>query len=484
MATLAKDRTRLEAGTTLASGRLAVLRPIGEGGMGVVYEAFDSERKARVALKTLSRLDGGGVYRLKNEFRALTDVTHPNLVRLHELFTEGEAWFFTLELIDGEHFDHWVRPEGTLDEARLRAAWPQLVAAVTAIHGARKLHRDLKPNNVLVTPEGRVVVLDFGLAGETEPGGAGQTLVDDSVSGTPAYMSPEQAAGRPATAASDLYALGVMLFEALTGTLPFSGRVGEMFAAKQRDDAPDARERGENVPEDFAALCTRLLARRPSERPERATLEHGGGNEPAATPEVSNAARAALSVSTAPELRGRETELGKLREAFRATLAGTPVVMFVSGESGMGKTALVEAFLAELGAQGQAVVLASRCYEREHVPFKGFDVLVDELSRHMRKLAPQESAALLPREAFALARLFPVLNRVTTVADAPKKQIPDPAGSSSAGRSTPSASCSVESATASRSSRSSTISSGPISIPCASCATSCCTPSPSPRSSC
>jgi serine/threonine protein kinase len=188
----------------------------------------------------LNRLDAGSVYRLKNEFRALADVTHPNLVRLHELFAQDASWFFTMELVDGERFDHWVRPDDALDEARLRAALTQLVAGVSAIHSAGKLHRDLKPSNVLVTPEGRVVVLDFGLAVDPELGGVGQTVAEDSVSGTPAYMAPEQAAGKPATQASDFYALGVMLFEALTGRLPFEGRSGEMLAAKQTRDAPSA----------------------------------------------------------------------------------------------------------------------------------------------------------------------------------------------------------------------------------------------------
>jgi serine/threonine protein kinase len=154
----------LAPGTALAGGRLSILRKLGEGGMGVVYEAFDAQRIGRVALKTLTRLDAANVYRLKNEFRALADVTHENLVRLHELFAEDDAWFFTMELVAGERFDAWARPESALDERRLRAALPQLVLAMSAIHSAGKLHRDLKPSNVLVTPEGRIAVLDFGLA--------------------------------------------------------------------------------------------------------------------------------------------------------------------------------------------------------------------------------------------------------------------------------------------------------------------------------
>src|SRR5262249_11247924 len=168
-------------------------------------------------------------------------------------------------------FDEWVRPGGVLDEARLRTAFPQLLRAVMAIHGAGKLHRDLKPSNVLVTPGGRVVVLDFGLAADLDDAGVGQTLADDVFSGTPAYMAPEQAAGQ-ATAASDFYALGVMLFEALTGKLPFGGRPHEMASNKRRRDAPSAASLCPGVPPDLDAICRALLRREPTARLEGAAL--------------------------------------------------------------------------------------------------------------------------------------------------------------------------------------------------------------------
>jgi predicted Ser/Thr protein kinase len=418
-------RTLLPAGTALSGGRLSVLRRIGEGGMGAVYEAFDAERKARVALKMLSRFDASSVYRLKNEFRALADVTHANLCRLHELFAEGDTWFFTMELIDGERFDHWVRPEGMLNEARLRAALPELISAVSAIHTAGKLHRDLKPSNVLVARDGRVVVLDFGLAVDPDLGGVGQTVADDNVSGTPAYMAPEQAAGTPASPASDYYALGVMLFEALTGKLPFSGRTHEMLVDKQRSNAPSASTTSARAPHDLASLCDALLSREPKTRPDGKMLREMCGD----LPHVSTGEPGHRGVSgMMPErelLLGREVELAALRAAYDATLAGQPVVLFVSGESGMGKSALVAHFLDELRAEGHAAVLAGRCYERESVPFKGIDSVVDDLSRFLRKLPATDASALMPREAYALARVFPVLGRLEAVARSPKKDIVD-----------------------------------------------------------
>jgi hypothetical protein len=293
-----------------------------------------------------------------------------------------------------------------------------------------KLHRDLKPSNVLVTAEGRVVVLDFGLAINTEAGGVGQTIADDNLSGTPAYMAPEQAAGEAARAASDFYAVGVMLFEALTGRLPFEGSAHEILVDKRRAVAPRARGLVPEMSPDLDEICVRLWSRDPSARPDlaalRALFPPASQAAKSSRPSGSSGSGSCYAPEATPELLGRERELAGLREAFEATLGDQAVMVFVSGASGMGKSALCEAFLHELRAQGRATVLAGRCFERENVPFKGFDSLVDDLSRHLRRLSHAQGAALLPREVYALARLFPVLGRVEAVAEAPHKHIADP----------------------------------------------------------
>jgi predicted ATPase len=522
------------------TARFAVVRRLGAGGMGVVYEVLDRERNTRVALKTLRRLDPTALYRFKQEFRSLAEVLHPNLVPLYEFISDGSRWFFTMELIDdavdflsyvrpqaaaadGEPpsddaqtptlagparaaerpagtTDHLVAPEPTdpttelpaenegplvetedrpsaastapeptvaqaagpppdgattlapkhpaaapagprpgreagpclslegFDFARLRDAFLQLADGVCALHAAGKLHRDLKPGNALVRPGGRVVLLDFGLVAELAADPLAHPEVprrhaaerlahhstdDGYVSGTIAYMSPEQAAAEPLTPASDWYAVGVMLFRALTGRLPITGAPLRVLRDKQLLDPPAPASLVAGVPDDLNALCVALLNRDPAARPTGAEV------------------LAALSGTAVPESEaapppggealpfvGRERQLAELARAFDAVRAGRPLVYHVHGKSGAGKSALLQRFLHDLAGHGGAVVLAGRCYEQESVPYKAVDSLVDALTRYLLRRPAEELTALLPADVAALARVFPVLNRVPAVARA------------------------------------------------------------------
>lgn len=414
---------QLVPGCKLAAERFELRRAIGAGGMGEVYEAFDFERRSNVALKTLSKPNATNLSALKNEFRSIADISHPSLIRLHEMFESDDLWFFTMDLIVGDHFDRWVRPGGTSDEGRLRAALSQLVGAMHAIHDDGKLHRDLKPTNVLVTAEGRLLVLDFGLAVSLDPTGAALISSLHGVSGTPAYMAPEQATGARVTAASDWYALGVMLFEALTGRLPFEGNPFEILQAKLCRDAPAPRDLNPDAPLDLDALCRALLLRDPFERASVELIERTLGRSRTATVSAFESRR---SLRSDPLLLGRAEQLETLRAAYRDTLIGKTAVVFVSGESGIGKSALMEAFLWELHQEGVAVVIKGRCYERESVRYNAFDSLIDDLCRYIEQLEQVEIEALMPDDIFALTRLFRVLEGIEPFRRAQARAIGDP----------------------------------------------------------
>ncbi len=364
------------------SSRFELVRMVGAGGMGVVYEAHDRQLDMRVALKTLKRYSGALLLRFKNEFRALADLHHRNLVQLYELFQEGTHWFFSMELVGGVDFITYVWK----DAAKLRAAAAELAEGLVALHRAHKVHCDIKPSNVLVEPGGRVVLLDFGLVSELDDEGAPTR----QVGGTPAYMAPEQAAGAPIGPESDWYAVGVMLYQALTGEMP------------PHSQPPPASTRAPDVPADLDALCAALLRRDPGERPR--------GDE----------VLARLGVSARPEsvevpFVGRRSELAELSKAYARVREGRTVAVVIEGESGLGKSALAARFTDALAAAG-AVVLAGRCYERESVPYKAFDGVIDALTHALAALPGEQARALLPPDAALLVEAFPVLQSVGPLA--------------------------------------------------------------------
>jgi len=392
--------------------RFQILRRLGSGGMGVVYAARDHHRDEVVALKTLRWTDAHAIYRLKKEFRTLADIAHPNLVTLYELVGEGDHWFFTMELVDGSGFLEFVRP-AEVDAARLRAALIQLAQGLAAIHRAGKLHRDLKPSNVRVTPEGRVVILDFGISADVVLRDSPLHTVEDGIWGTPEYMSPEQAE-KQATPASDWYSVGCMLYEALTGEPPFIGRPLQVLSEKRDREPSRPRTPGSKLPADLVELCMELLERDPAQRPNGdAVLGRLGAARERAP------ARRLATPSVAAPLIGRERQLAELDHAFAAARDGQAVAVYVHGPSGIGKSALVDRFLQRLASDEDPIVLRGRCYARESMPYKGVDGIVDSLTRFLRSLPDAELTRTLPDDALFVVELFPVLGRVEKISQLP-----------------------------------------------------------------
>jgi serine/threonine protein kinase len=310
-------------------------------------------------------------------------------------------------------------PARDFNEPRLRSALGQLADALHVLHEARKVHRDLKPSNVLVSHLGRVVLLDFGLATSLER----DPRADGEIVGTLEYMAPEQAAGRDLGPPADLYGMGVMLYQALTGRVPITGAPLDVLMRKQDFVPPAPRLENPAVPEDLDELCLALLRIDPATRPTAAEVLERLGAKPLGP------GPAAMGSTPYPaRFIGRPRELTLLSQLYAAARSQAQTVC-IRGESGLGKSALVRQFTIQLKAHdAQAVVLAGNCYERESIPFKAIDGVIDSLSQHLRALPKVMTAALLPRHATLLAQVFPVLGRVEAVAESPRshEKILDP----------------------------------------------------------
>lgn len=386
-------------------GAYVLVRRLGEGGMGEVFEARRSKSQDRVALKRLPLSTSGKMLQyFKREFRSLANVHHPNLVGMHTLECDGDQWFLTMDLIDGGvDFLSYVRPNGNLDEGRLRAKLRELASAIAALHARGIIHRDLKPGNVMVDLEGRLVVLDFGLVLETtsrvelETGGV--------IRGTPAYMSPQQVDGDTVTAACDWYALGTMLYQAVSGKLPFSNNsVIRILHEKRVHEAPPLDD---DCPKDLRELATGLLRRDPRERPSSDELLQTLAIQPPQKP-----AEATIN------LIGRNRQLQELADAFDDCRRQRKAKLInVTRKSGEGKSSLVEVFLQSIESEPDVTVFSGRCYDRESVPFKAVDSVIDGLCQHLRNLDPLVATRMLPDDIGMLVQLFPVLSRAKVVED-------------------------------------------------------------------
>jgi serine/threonine protein kinase len=261
-------------------GRFELVRSCGRGEQGTVYEAIDPLHGDRVALKHLHGVLASESVSLRDEFRALSGISHPNMAGLYELFCVDGWWFYTMELVCGMDFLSYVLGAGTRaaghtcpDPSRIRAALMQLLDGVSALHAAGKVHRDLKPSNVLVEATGRVVIVDYGLVVDARSARSTRASKTPThphskvAQGTAAYMAPEQRAGRAAKASADLYAVGIILREALAGGRAGSRKTSIALESQyDRVNCQGCRAAGPELAE-LRELCRGLIARDPARRP-------------------------------------------------------------------------------------------------------------------------------------------------------------------------------------------------------------------------
>lgn len=253
-------------------GRHVDLAPLGRGAMGAVYSARDPELDRPVAIKVMQQVSPDWVARFRREAQAVARLVHPNIVQVFDVGTdEAGNPFFVMEMVDGTPLDHVVRQRGRLPPAEVACILRQAAAGLDAAHAAGVVHRDVKPSNLILDRGGTVKLLDFGVARVLGGSASAQLTAPASLMGTPSYMAPEQAGGRPVDQRADIYALGLTAFELLAGDPAFHAEDLIALALKQvNDPLPDLRTRVPGVPEGLARLVERMAAKKPEDRPQSA----------------------------------------------------------------------------------------------------------------------------------------------------------------------------------------------------------------------
>jgi tetratricopeptide (TPR) repeat protein len=404
---------RRAMGAVPGAERFEIREALASGGQATVFRAYDRESERQIAIKVFHRANSQQA--LKEEFRSLSGLRHPGIVQLHELYVGDEHGFFTMEYLEGVDIETFFRDAGAAEGAgpapgrnwsSVRLAATQLALAIEAAHAAGLLHLDIKPNNIYVTPAGRVVLLDFGLVRRASGGRA----LARSRGGTHGYMPPEQLMGAALSEKSDWYAFGVVLHILLAGERPAAFRPGV------DESSPSTFQFPGHAPVDLVSLCRDLLAYEPERRP--------GGRETLAR-------LAALAPHHADRAGGlfvgRTRELGALEAAFDALAQGraTTAVVTVVGAAGIGKTTLVRRFCDELERNRGARLFAGRCFERAMIPYRLLDELMDRLADELVRAGGGQPAGTQPLPTppalglTHLVRLFPSFSRGPEAAPAP-----------------------------------------------------------------
>ena len=254
------------------NGRYRLIDRIGSGGMSVVYRAQDLSLGRVVAIKILNENmtdDEGFLRRFQREAHSAANLSHPNIVTVHDIGQDGNRHFIVMEFIDGRTLKQLVRLQNQqgqpLSVGRALDLATQICAGIGYAHRANLVHCDVKSQNILVTRDERVKVADFGIARALSE--ATQHTADSQIWGTPHYFSPEQAAGQPASPASDVYAIGVVLFELLTGRLPFIAETHTALALKHMHEPPPrASEFNPLVPPQLDQILLKVMSKEPAAR--------------------------------------------------------------------------------------------------------------------------------------------------------------------------------------------------------------------------
>ncbi|HJR60956.1 MAG TPA: protein kinase [Vicinamibacterales bacterium] len=397
-------------------GPYSVLSAIGAGGMGEVYRAHDPRLGREVALKVLRRslVDAADALdRLLREAMLASSLNHPNIVTIYDTGVVDEDRYVAMELVEGTTLRALAAQGLTVDRAVAIAK--QVAEALAVAHAANVVHRDIKPDNVMVRPDGYVKLLDFGLARQHSAmatmGPTGPGTDPGMIMGTVGYMAPEQARGELAATEADIFAFGVVLYEVLSGKHPFKApsQMATLHALVRDTPEPPSLLNGE-LPRALDQLVMEMLQKDPRLRPGagEVLLRLGLVHDAAVSATLSAVNIAPRAAPSASAVVGRDAELTALFDEFARARHGRGRLVLVSAEAGAGKTTLVDAFIKAIEDGGEAVrVGRGRCSERlagseAYLPvLEALDSLqhhdqLGSISRIVRAVAPSWFAQIMP----------------------------------------------------------------------------------------
>jgi len=406
---------------TLYAGRYEVMGELGRGGMGKVYKVLDKEIQEEVALKLLNpeiASDERTIERFRNELKYARRITHRNVCRMHDINRDKDTYFITMEYVPGEDLKTVIKRTGPLPEGEAVLMAAQICEGLAEAHRLGVVHRDLKPQNIMIDREGNVRIMDFGIARSLAAKGVTEAGM---IIGTPDYMSPEQVEGLEADARSDVYALGATLYEMATGRVPFEGDTALIIAMKHKAELPlSPKEINPQLSEELSTVILKCLEKDREKRYQTAEellaelrcLEEGlptaaGALKPkipAFLVEGAEEAPVKRSVFVA-----REEELGKLTRKLEAALGGKGQVVFLLGEAGSGKTALIQEFARRVQEKyPELIVVSGKCNAHAGIgdPYLPF---IEILSLLTGDVESKWTAGVISREhALCLWNLLPL----------------------------------------------------------------------------